>query len=99
MKQITSRQLVLLKAIAVKNNGELLKDSGDYYSPATLGGLLARDSLNLKRLAKYTLKLQMEFIDDIWWLIRNGYIKIQTYPYRLILTDKFNELKVDKEIN
>lgn len=53
---------------------------------------LLKKELGYKKLSKQTWKYEVEYVDKVYWLIWNGYIKTQDYPYRLVLTDKFNEL-------
>jgi hypothetical protein len=54
---------------------------------------LLKKELGYKKLSKQTWKYEVEYVDKVYWLIWNGYIRTQDYPYRLILTDKFKELE------
>ena len=82
------------------NHGELIKLNGKPFNTGSLAGFLARQSLQCKKLSysQYkTGKAVADSVDTINWLLRNGFMREQPYPYRLILTDKFSELKVEAD--
>jgi hypothetical protein len=97
MKQITVEQLNTIKKIAGSNGGVLKKENGGYFTPSTLSTYLTRDKLNLhngkKIYRSIHFKTEVEFFDDIRWLIRQGYIQLRPYPYSMVLAKKFSKLK------
>lgn len=92
MKRIGVKELTTITNIAVDNKGLLKNNSGKNYYPHTLGASLARESLGCKKMVGSRLAICMEFIDDIWWMVNNGYMIVNPRPYGLKLTYKFNEL-------
>lgn len=89
MKRIADRQIRMIADLATGKDGLLASASGKRYYPHTLGSLLARDAIGRKVLLGRNLAICMEFIDDIWWMVRNGYMEINQSPYGLVLTNKF----------
>lgn len=89
MKRIAYRQIRIIAALPTIGKGILSNPSGKAYYPHTLGSFLARDAIGCKKLVKNNLAICMEFIDDIWWMVNNGYMTINQRPYGLMLTNKF----------
>jgi hypothetical protein len=92
MPNISRTNIENINSIARAGTGELFKSNGDYFTIISLAMYLLREELSIDRISRWTQPKERKYMDIVDWLKRFHYLKVQIYPYRIMITDSFREL-------
>jgi hypothetical protein len=94
MKAIGIDEINIITNMPIDSAGHIISEYGKRYSPYKLSKYLADNSQKCKNITSLIKEeIRMAFEDDIYWLVKRGYISKDGY-FMLKITDKFHDLHV-----